>query len=262
MSINDNILKLKEDIKNAYAAVEEKGGNIPQNKNTNNLSEAIGSIKNNSASEDNNSYFYTDGIAESGGTSSSGINMLIKKCPPGITVNRDARYFFYLCTNLKDLTDIFDTSKVSNMNGMFSGCKRLEEILSFNTSSATYMSELFFSCKALKKIPALNCHYARDITNMCYYCTDLEEVGGFQNLGEAYGKNQSSNYSKYTLSLIQSEKLTEQSLIAILNSVYNIAEKGIATQSIKVGTTNLAKLSSEAGQQALIEAQEKGWTIS
>ena len=45
MSISSNLTKLTTDITNAYTSIENKGGTIPANKNTNNLSTAIDSIQ-------------------------------------------------------------------------------------------------------------------------------------------------------------------------------------------------------------------------
>lgn len=45
MAIADRLTKLTTDITNAYASIENKGGTIPANKNTNNLSTAIDSIE-------------------------------------------------------------------------------------------------------------------------------------------------------------------------------------------------------------------------
>ena len=44
MSIATSLQKLETDITNAYSAINTKGGTIPSNKNTNNLSTAISSI--------------------------------------------------------------------------------------------------------------------------------------------------------------------------------------------------------------------------
>ena len=44
MAISDKINKLRTDITSAYNAIQEKGGTIPDHKNTNNLSTAILSI--------------------------------------------------------------------------------------------------------------------------------------------------------------------------------------------------------------------------
>ena len=45
MAISDRLNKLTTDITNAYTSIENKGGTIPANKNTNNLSTAIDSIQ-------------------------------------------------------------------------------------------------------------------------------------------------------------------------------------------------------------------------
>lgn len=45
MATADLITELNTDLSNAYAAIEENGGTVPENKNTNNLVSAIGSIE-------------------------------------------------------------------------------------------------------------------------------------------------------------------------------------------------------------------------
>lgn len=44
MSITSEINRIKTNIANAYSAINNKGGTIPQNENTENLANAIGSI--------------------------------------------------------------------------------------------------------------------------------------------------------------------------------------------------------------------------
>ena len=66
----------------------------------------------------------------------------------------------------------------------------------------------------------------------------------------------------YKLDLSSSTKLTEQSIINIFNNLYDIATKGCNAQQVVLGSTNLAKLTSEEGQTALTNATAKGWTIS
>ena len=82
------------------------------------------------------------------------------------------------------------------------------------------------------------------------------------NLGKGYATTQSANYSSYKLNLSSSTLLTEQSLINVLTNRYDIKTKGCKTQQVVLGSTNLAKLTSEKGQQALSNAQAKGWTVS
>lgn len=49
-----------------------------------------------------------------------------------------------------------DTSKVTNMSGMFENCVNLVTIPSFDTSNVTNMSNMFVNCYKLKSIPKLN----------------------------------------------------------------------------------------------------------
>ena len=90
----------------------------------------------------------------------------------------------------------------------------------------------------------------------------MRNLGGFRNLGQAYLITQSTNYINYTLDLSHTNVLTEQSIINVLNNLYDIKTKGCQSQKVVLGSDNLAKLKSEEGQQALSNAQAKGWTLS
>ena len=63
---------------------------------------------------------------------------------------------FYECKELEyfDLSN-FNTSNVTVMSGMFSGCKKLKEIKGinqFNNNNITEMPEIFQRCNELKNI--------------------------------------------------------------------------------------------------------------
>ena len=100
------------------------------------------------------------------------------------------------------------------------------------------------------------------IASIFFKCYSLSNLGGFLNLGKAYRTSQSANYYNYTLDLSYATQLTEQSIINVLNNLYDIKTKGCQSQKVVLGSTNLAKLTSEEGQQALSNAQAKGWTLS
>lgn len=168
---------------------------------------------------------------------------------------------FYGCYSLTTIPQL-DTSKVTNMNSMFNDCHSLKMIPLLDTSNVTNMGGMFRSCYSLKTIPQLNTSEVTDITNMFYVCYILSNLGGFLNLGKAYLISQSANYSKYTLDLSYANILTEQSIINVLNNLYDIKTKGCQSQKVVLGSTNLAKLTSTEGQQALSNAQAKGWSIS
>lgn len=163
----------------------------------------------------------------------------------------------------------FNFSKVTNMQNMFGACVNLQAITFpavFDTSKVTWMAYAFSSCTSVQSLPLFDCSAVTSINNLFKYgsATDfaITTLGGFNNLGKGYLTSRSANYSSYTLDLSVCNNLTEQSLINVLNGLYDIATKGCNTQSCILGATNLAKLTSSAGQQALSDAQTKGWTIS
>ena len=191
---------------------------------------------------------------------------------------------FYYCYSLKTIPQL-DTSNVITMNSMFSGCNSLTALPQLNTSKVTSMTSMFNVCNSLKTIPQLdtsnvitmnsmfsgcnsltalpqldtsNVITVRDMFNGCRSLTTLN---GLLNLGQAYLTTASANFPNYTLNL-SSPKLTEQSIMNVLNNLYDIATKGCNAQEIQLGSANIAKLTSEEGQTALSNAQTKGWTVS
>lgn len=168
---------------------------------------------------------------------------------------------FYHCTNLTTIPQI-DTSKVNSMTYMFGYCSNLTTIPQIDTSMVTNMAYMFNGCKSLTTIPQLNGENTGILSEAFYGCKSLENFNGIINLGQAYQTSQSANYNYYKLSLSNSTKLTEQSIINILNNLYDIKTKGCNAQQVILDATNLAKLTSTEGQTALTNATAKGWTIS
>ena len=173
----------------------------------------------------------------------------------------DIRNMFYYCYSLKTIP-LLDTSKVTNMNSMFRSCYSLTAIPQLDTSEVTNMSYFAANCLALKEVPQLKANNIIKVETPFYYSDAIINFGGFLNLGQAYLTTQSANYSDYTLDISTSTALTEQSLINTLTNVYDIKTKGCNTQSIVLGKTNLAKLTSEEGQAALTQATTYGWSVS
>ena len=168
---------------------------------------------------------------------------------------------FHNCTNLTTIPQI-DTSSVTNMTYMFGFCKNLTTIPQIDTSSVTNMNFMFNDSTNLTTIPQLNGEKLTTIAGAFSFCKSLENFNGIINLGQEYSTTENANNSSYKLNLSDSTKLTEQSIINILNNLYDIATKGCNTQQVVLGSTNLAKLTSKEGQTALTNATAKGWTIS
>ena len=168
---------------------------------------------------------------------------------------------FSSCSSLTTIP-LLDTNKVTSMNTMFSYCYSLTTIPQLETSNVTNMSYMFQNCYSLTTIPELNTSKVTNTSYMFYNCSSLTTLGGLENLGQAYSTTSSANNSSYKLDLSSCKKLTEQSLINVLTNLYDIKTKGCKAQQVVLGSTNLAKLVSEEGQQALSNAQAKGWTVS
>ena len=168
---------------------------------------------------------------------------------------------FGYCSSLTTIPQL-DTSKVTNMSSMFNYCSSLTTIPQLDTSSVTYMSSMFYSCSSLTTIPQLDTSSVTSIGSMFIVNNKLTNMGGLKNLGMAYLTTQSANYYQYTLDLSYSP-LTHDSLMNVINNLYDIASAGVQPQKLQLGATNKAKLeSTEEGRQAIASAQNKGWSIS
>lgn len=177
----------------------------------------------------------------------------------------DMGSMFYNNSNLQSLDlSSFNTSKVVNMISMFNYCSKLRtlDLSNFDTSSVVNVSSMFYYCRKLSNIPKLNASKVTNISSFAGNCVSLTDFGGLENLGQAYSTTTSANEHTYKLDLSTCTALTEQSLINVLTNLYDIATKGCKTQQVVLGSTNLAKLTSEEGQSALAQATAYGWSIS
>lgn len=151
---------------------------------------------------------------------------MVKKIPPITIIGNDARYIFYGC-RIDGFTQI-DTSNVTNMDSMFDTAR-------------------------CKNIPELDASKVTNITSVVQNCTKLENFGGLLNLGKAFPD--ASISEKYALGLQNSPNLTHDSLMNVINKLYDISNKG--TQIINLGDANKAKLTTEE----IAIATNKGWTV-
>lgn len=169
---------------------------------------------------------------------------------------------FDYCQKLTNLNlSNFVTSKVTNFNHMFSNCEILQTLTfdNIDTSNATNLSGMFYNCRMIFTIPTLNGSKATFLNSLFYNCFNLTNFNGIINLGQAYSITQNANYYNYTLDISNSYRnLTHESLVNIINNLYDIKTKGVKPQKLVLGTTNLAKLSEEERNIAV----SKGWTLS
>ena len=157
---------------------------------------------------------------------------------------------FYYCSKLVTIPQL-DTSKVTDMYNMFNSCSNLITIPQLNTSNVTNISYMFQGCSKLASIPLLDCSKvtsASSIFNPSYYGDHiyLTDMGGFKNL-------------KVDLDIQKAPNLTVQSLMNVINNLYDFRANGESTtRTLQLGTTNLNKLTDE--QKAV--ATNKGWSLT
>lgn len=172
-------------------------------------------------------------------------------------------YLFHRCASLIEVPEI-DTSNVINMQSIFSDCPSLITIPSINTEKVNNMSGAFQYCSGLEIIPELNAQSVTQISNIVSGCRNLEKFGGLTDLGKAY-KQKTANYSYYKLDLSSCSKLMYESLMNVINSLYDlnltydVANGGtLYSQSLVLGSTNRTKLTEEE----IAIATSKGWNVT
>ena len=170
---------------------------------------------------------------------------------------------FYNCANLTTIPQL-DTSKVTNMNSMFYNCSKLTNIPLLDTSNVTSMSTMFFGCNSLTTIPQLDTSKVTNMRNMFYSCNslttipqlDTSNVTNMNNIFASCSSLKSILMTNIGVALdISASTLFERTdLVTILNNLKTVT----TTKTLKMGATNLAKLTDE--DKAI--ATNKGWTLA
>lgn len=188
---------------------------------------------------------------------------------------------FENCSKLESVP-LFDLSNVTNMGSMFRYCSKLKNIPLFNTSNVTSMSNTFLSsgliefpqldtsnvtnvgqmlsnCNSLVTVPLLDFGKVNQGTSsVLEYSRSLVNLGGFKDLGKAYLTTQNANHYDYKLNLSYSSNLTHDSLMNVINNLYDIKTAGVQTQQLVLGSKLLAKLTADEINVAVL----KGWSVS
>ena len=186
---------------------------------------------------------------------------------PKINIDSQSVYINYMfdgCSNLTEL-DIsnFSTSKVENMGYMFSGCVALSKVTfgqDFVTSKVTAFQSLFSNCQAINNLDLSGFDFSKagNVQNMFANCFNLRNLTFGTVLGKGYATTATAHYNRYTLNMSDCINITHDSLMSVINNLYDIGTAGVPTQDLILGSTNLAKLS-QAEQDI---ATAKGWTLS
>lgn len=160
-------------------------------------------------------------------------------------------YIFHNCTSLTsaNLNDLCVNGLWSTKN-MFYGCTNLStvSIKNWDFQDNSNTGDEFYGCSSLTTLDMTGC-LLYEVSKMSFSsCTNLENL--------SFGADATQNWS-----FDSNEKLTVDSLMSIINGLYDFISNGKTPSSsqgkLTLGSTNLAKLSDE--QKAI--ATNKGWTL-
>ena len=160
------------------------------------------------------------------------------------------------CSSLKQIP-LLNTKSCNLMQDMFRECSSITEIPELDTSNVISMWYMFFKCTSLTTVPMLDASKIINVYNMFNNCSSLVTLGGLKNLGMSYPTNWIENVSEATLNLSDSPLLTHDSLMNVINNLYDIKSKGVKPQTLQLGNTNKAKLTAEE----IAIATNKGWNV-
>ena len=155
---------------------------------------------------------------------------------------------FWDCLSLTSVPQ-FDTSSATDLSSMFENCTSLTTVPQFDTSSVSSMADMFEGCISLTSIPLLDCS---SITSTYSPFRDtslnnLTDLGGFKNL--------KVSWDFYFLNSVP--YATVESLMNVINNVYDLTANGLSGQTLRFGTINLKKLTADQ----IAVATNKGWTL-
>lgn len=156
---------------------------------------------------------------------------------------------------------VIDTSDYTSFSSFFDSMVGLEEIPEIDTSKGTNFYKFMYLCIKVKKIPMLDWGNATSIDswfNTGNNYVNLDYFGGFKDVGKAFLTTLSAEYNDYRIIIGPYIEMSHDSLMNLINNLYDIKTKGVQPQRLILGTTNLAKLTAEE----IAIATSKGWTVN
>ena len=277
MSLNTEITRIENAKASIKTSIENKGVEVPSATTLDGYSSLIDSITGGGAGEDWTQIGYdrtpqpvTDGFNyaksiydnwDSSQTTCRGKysdDLDLVFMPLVDTSNSESfRNTFNNCQRLIYVPQL-DTSNSTTFQYMIYQCTSMTTIPQLDTSNSTTFQYMFYRCTSITTIPQLDASKCTIFFSAFNSCEKLTNFGGLLNAGEAYLTSVSANSGNYALDFNGINKLTHDSLMNVINGLYDIATKGCNTQQLVLGSTNLAKLSADE----LAIATNKGWSVS
>lgn len=272
MARTDNLTNFLTDIANSIRTKTGETGVISPA----NMDMAIESIPSGETKE-----YFAKASGSNISVATNRLNLFIKEIPYLDTSNVTNMTSMFAYSQITTIP-LLDTSNSTTMVKMFQGCSQLTSLPLINTSKCTNMEYMIANCSSIQAIPSIDCSQAKYVDYMFYgdtklvtiprldfgnvincqqvvgNCSSLVDVGGFKDLGKAYDSTKAAGTSAYGLSLTNCSKLTHDSIMNIINDLYDIKSIGCNAQNLYLGNKLLPLISDEEKQIAI----DKGWTVS
>lgn len=252
MSVVSEIERIKTNISNAYTELEGKGATIPTEKNSANLPTTIASI-------------------QSGGGEAIEITDAYRLFYEGVrldSIEGLCKAISSKCTNFKEMfrnsygkiteIPVFNSSGGQDFSYMCTDCGGLTSFPAIDTSNGTNFSSMLSGDANVNTLPLLDFGNATNINGAFNSCGFNDSVGGFKDLGKAYLTTSAANYVNYTLNLTSAKFMKYESIMNIINNLYDIASMGCQPQTLRLYSTRLNLLS----ESDIAIATNKGWNIT
>lgn len=182
---------------------------------------------------------------------------------PEIPHIQQMNFAFSNCSSLTEIENI-NTDNCNFFSSTFASCSNLTTIPEINTSSGVNFGSMFYGCNKLTTIHKLNLGKAIRVDYIFYNCKNLTNLGGLEDVGKSFTEKR-KNYSLYKIDLSACTLLTHESLMNVINNLYDlnltydVANGGtLYRQTLSLGSTNLAKLTAEE----IAIATNKGWDVT
>ena len=150
------------------------------------------------------------------------------------------------CLQLEHVPDLY-LPNVTDIGSMFTRDKNLKTIGDIYTPNATSVSNFLFGCNSLRTIGVWTMDRIKNLSYGTFSGVNLENIGGFKNLGKA---------GACTVPLADMSRLTYQSALNIINTVYDVSALGY---TCTINFPRHIKNILTAEDKAL--ANSKGWNV-
>ena len=188
-----------------------------------------------------------------------GCNNLFYIPPLDLSRAQSVASTFRTCRNLVNVPATNLSSVTGSLEYLFNECENLVDIPDMDISSATNFGSSYntwlYGARSVKSIGVLECDSITNISYVLGYGVNyrIKHLGGFRNLG----KKSSVSGTNGSYFLDYAPNLTYESVMNVLNLLYDRASAGLSVLTLKLHPNHLAMLS----EDDIAVATNKGWTL-